>query len=345
MPDTPPHTLGDLAHRHALELRGDPQREIHGVATLAAAGPDQLSFLANPAYRPTLADTSAGAVVLAADDADASPVDCLVADDPYLAYARIARDFDRRPLASPGIHPGAHVEPSARLGDGVHVGAGAVIGANCEIGDGCMIGPGCVLGPDCSVGAGSRLTANVTLADGVQLGRRVLVHPGAVLGADGFGIAFAGDRWEKVPQLGRVVVGDDCEIGANTTIDRGAIEDTVLEADVRIDNLVQIGHNVRIGAHTAIAGCAGIAGSTRIGRYCLVGGASGIGGHLQIADRVTITANSMVVKSIDEAGSTWSSGLPAMPQRAWNRVLGRLKHIDELARLVRRLAKNDGKPR
>ncbi|MDX1380779.1 MAG: UDP-3-O-(3-hydroxymyristoyl)glucosamine N-acyltransferase, partial [Xanthomonadales bacterium] len=313
---------------------------------LAAAGRDQLSFLANPAYRPALAETSAGAVVLTAGDADNSPVDCLVAEDPYLAYARIARDFDRRPLPPAGVHPGAHVDPSARLGDGVHVGASAVIGANCDIGDGCMIGPGCVLGPGCRVGAGSRLTANVTLTDGVQLGERVLVHPGAVLGADGFGIAFAGDHWEKVPQLGRVIVGDDCEIGANSTIDRGAIEDTVLEADVRIDNLVQIGHNVRIGAHTAIAGCVGIAGSTRIGRNCLVGGASGIGGHLEIADRVTITANSMVVKSIDEAGSTWSSGLPAMPQRAWNRVLGRLKNIDELARLVRRLAKKtDGKPR
>lgn len=342
MPDTATHTLGDLARRHALELRGDAGREIRGVATLSAAGRDQLSFLANPAYRSALAETSAGAVVLAADDADRSPVDCLVADDPYLAYARIARDFDHRPLPPTGVHPGAHIDSSARLGDGVHVGAGAVIGAECEIGDGCTIGPGCVLGPGCTVGAGSRLAANVTLADGVRLGRRVLVHPGAVLGADGFGIAFAGDHWEKVPQLGRVIVGDDCEIGANSTIDRGAIEDTVLEADVRIDNLVQIGHNVRIGAHTAIAGCVGIAGSTRIGRYCLVGGASGIGGHLEIADRVTITANSMVVRSIDEAGSTWSSGLPAMPQRAWNRVLGHLRKIDELARRVRQMAKNDG---
>jgi UDP-3-O-[3-hydroxymyristoyl] glucosamine N-acyltransferase len=199
-----------------------------------------------------------------------------------------------------------------------------------------------VLEAGCELGAGCRLHANVSLGYGVRLGCRVIVHPGAVIGADGFGIAFAGDHWEKVPQLGSVTIGDDCEIGANTCIDRGAIEDTVLEEDVRLDNLCQIAHNVRIGAHTAMAGASGIAGSSTIGRYCLIGGAAGIAGHLEIADRTTITAKSAILRSITEPGQTWSGTIAAQPVRTWQKNLARLLRLDELARQVRQLETNPG---
>lgn len=336
------HRLGDLGARFGLDLRGDPSTTIDGVGTLAGATASQISFLANRAYARDLAGTAAGAVILKADDAADCPTACLVAPDPYLAFARIAALFDPRPAAPAGIHPTAVVAESATLGDAVSIGAHAVIGEDCRIGDGCTIGPGSVLEAGCELGAGCRLYANVSLGFGVRLGRRVIVHPGAVIGADGFGIAFAGDHWEKVPQLGSVEIGDDCEIGANTCIDRGAIENTVLEEDVRLDNLCQIAHNVRIGAHSAIAGGAGIAGSTRIGRYCLVGGAAGITGHVEIADRTTIAAKSAVLRSITEPGLTWSGTVPAQPIRDWQRRVSRLLKLDELARSVKRLEKDPG---
>ncbi len=335
--------LAELAERFDQELRGDGSHEVCGVGTLRDAGPDQLSFLSNKAYRKELSATGAGAVVLHPDDADDCPSNCLLSGDPYLAYARIAALFDTRPRARPGIHPAATVDASAVLGAGVHVGAGTVIGADCVIGNGSSIGPGCVIADGSRLGEGCALSPNVTVMDGVTIGQRVIVHSGAVIGSDGFGIAFAGDHWEKVPQLGGVVIGDDCEIGANTCIDRGAIEDTVLEEDVRLDNLVQVGHNVRIGAHTAMAGCAGVAGSTRIGRGCLIGGGVGIVGHIEIADGVTITALSAVSKSITEPNSTWGSTVSARPMRDWQRSLARLNTLDRLTRRVRALEKELGK--
>jgi UDP-3-O-[3-hydroxymyristoyl] glucosamine N-acyltransferase len=223
-----------------------------------------------------------------------------------------------------------------------------VIGPRCEIGEACSIGPGCVIEADSRLGAGCRLYANVSIGQRVQLGQRVTIHPGAVLGADGFGIAFAADHWEKIPQLGGVVIGDDCEIGANTTIDRGAIEDTVLEEDVRVDNLVQIAHNVHIGAHTAIAALSGIAGSARIGRYCLLAARCGVNGHIEIADHVTLAGDSMAFASIKEAGTTWSGLIPAQPIKQWHRNVLRLHKLDELAKRVRALEgkreRDQGKP-
>jgi len=331
------YSLADLADRFGLQLVGNPGHAVSGVGTLEGAGPDDLSFLSNRAYRSRLPATRAGAVILASDDAPDCPVNALVAADPYLAYARAATLFDQRPVLGPGVHPGAVVADTAQLGDGVSIGALAVIGDACEIGAGAQIGPGCVLGAGVRIGPGCRLLANVTLMDGVQLGSRVIVHPGAVIGADGFGIAFGDGGWEKVPQLGRVLIGDDCEIGANTTIDRGAIEDTVLEEDVRVDNLVQIGHNVHIGAHTAIAGCCGIAGSARIGRYCLLGGSAGVAGHVEIADRVTVTARATVMKSITEPGTTWSSLIPARPIREMQRNLARLNRLEQLVDRIKQL--------
>jgi len=279
-------------------------------------------------------------VVLRESDADACPVTALLTPEPYAAFARIAALFEPRPEHRAGIHPSAVIDPSAQVAPDASIGPYVVIGARSHIGAGAHIGPGCIIGDDCSIGDGCRLVAHVTLVTRVRLGKRVLIHPGAVLGADGFGIAMTQGHWIKVPQLGGVVIGDDCEIGANTTIDRGALGDTVLEEDVRLDNQIQIGHNVHIGAHTAIAGCAAIAGSARIGRYCLIGGGAGIVGHLEICDRVVITAMSLVTHSIREPGE-YSSGTPLMDNRSWRKNAARFKHLD---RIARRMPGNDKEP-
>lgn len=332
------YRIDEIARRFGLEARGDSRRVIRGVAPLASAGHEHLAFLANPRYSADLAHTKAGVVVLCAEQADASPSPVLIAKDPYLAYARIAALFETVAAAAPGIHPSAvvaadaHVDASASIGPGCVIETGAVIEAGAEL------GPHCVIGPDCTVGTQSRLTAHVTLVTRVVLGKRVLIHPGAVLGADGFGLARDRDGWVKVPQLGGVRIGDDCEIGANTTIDRGALEDTVLEADVRLDNQIQIAHNVRIGAHTALAGCAAVAGSATIGRNCLIGGSAGILGHLDIADGVTITAMTLVTHSIREPG-VYSSGAPIEENRAWRRNAARMRQLDGMAHRIAALEK------
>ena len=326
----PVFAASELAQRFGLELRGE-DRAVHGVGTLSSATAEQLSFLANPRYRGQLGDTAAGVVVLHANEADARTGTALLARDPYVAFAKIAALFERKPVRTAGIHPTAVVDASAQVDPAAHVGPHVSIGARSRIGAGASIGPGCVIGDDCEVGEGCELVARVTLVTRVRLGRRVLVHPGAVLGADGFGIAMDRGHWIKVPQLGGVLVGDDCEIGANTTIDRGALGDTVLEEDVRLDNQIQIGHNVRIGAHTAMAGCSAAAGSARIGRYCLIGGGAGILGHLEVCDRVVVTAMSLVTHSIREPGE-YSSGTPLMDNRSWRKSAARFKQLDRIAR-------------
>ncbi len=328
------YTLAALAERFGLELKGDGERVIDGVATLENAGPSQLAFLANPLYRKHLANTRAGAVVLNSDDAEGHSGPALVADDPYAGFARIAALFEPQPLRAPGIHASADIAADAVIDPSAHVGAFVSIGARSRIEAGATVGPGSVIGEDCVVGAGSELLARVTLVTRVRLGRRVRIHPGAVLGADGFGLAMQDGRWLKVPQLGGVVVGDDCEIGANTCIDRGALDDTVLEEDVRLDNLIQIGHNVRIGAHTAMAGCAAVAGTATIGRRCLIGGGAGVLGHLHIADGVRVNAMSLVSHSIREPGE-YSSGTPLMDNRSWRRNAARFKQLDALFRRLR----------
>ena len=329
----PVFAASELAQRFGLELRGE-DRAVHGVGTLSSATAEQLSFLANPRYRGQLGDTAAGVVVLHADEADARTGTALLARDPYVAFAKIAALFERKPVRTAGIHPTAVVDASAQVDPAAHVGPHVSIGARSRIGAGASIGPGCVIGDDCEVGEGCELVARVTLVTRVRLGRRVLVHPGAVLGADGFGIAMDRGHWIKVPQLGGVLVGDDCEIGANTTIDRGALGDTVLEEDVRLDNQIQVGHNVRIGAHTAMAGCSAVAGSASIGRHCLVGGGAGILGHLEVCDRVVITAMSLVTHSIREPGE-YSSGTPLMDNRSWRKSAARFKQLDDIARRTR----------
>jgi UDP-3-O-[3-hydroxymyristoyl] glucosamine N-acyltransferase len=276
-------------------------------------------------------DTRAGVVVLREADVQGRQGSALIARDPYAAYAKIAALFEPKPTFVAGVHstacvdPTARVDPAASIGPHVSIGAGSVVAAGARIGPGCVIGDACVIGEDCE------LVARVTLVTRVRLGKRVLLHPGVVLGADGFGIAMDAGHWIKVPQLGGVAIGDDCEIGANTTIDRGALDDTILENDVRLDNQIQIGHNVHIGAHTAMAGCAAVAGSARIGRHCLIGGGAGVLGHLEVCDRVIITAMSLVTHSIREPGE-YSSGTPLMDNRSWRKSAARFKQLDRIAR-------------
>lgn len=327
----PEHTAAALAERFELRLRGDGELRIDGVATLAKAGATQLAFLANPRYRSQLIASRAGLVVLREDDADDFSGNALIAKDPYVAFAKIATLFDHRSAPAAGIHASAAIDPTAVVSPGACIGPFVSIGPRSRVDAGAVVGAGSVIGENCVVGVGSELIARVTLVCRVRLGQRVLIHPGAVLGADGFGLAMEHGRWLKIPQLGGVVIGDDCEIGANTTIDRGALEDTVLEEDVRLDNQIQIGHNVRIGAHTAMAGCSAAAGSATIGRYCLIGGGAGILGHLEVCDRVVITAMSLVTSSIREPGE-YSSGTPLMDNRSWRKSAARFRQLDTLAR-------------
>ncbi|MBK8286687.1 MAG: UDP-3-O-(3-hydroxymyristoyl)glucosamine N-acyltransferase [Ahniella sp.] len=328
------YRVGDLKLRFGLSGDAPDDLTISAVNTLALAGTGELSFLANPQYRQAAVASRASVIVCSEADAEVLGPRCLVSRNPYAAYARIAALFDGRRAAAPGIHPSAVVDATARVDATASIGPLVVIGPGCDIAAGAEIGPGCVLGEDCVVGADSRLVARVTLVTRVRLGKRVLIHPGAVLGADGFGLAVDQGAWLKVPQLGGVRIGDDCEIGANTTIDRGAIEDTVLEEDVRLDNQIQIGHNVVIGAHTAIAGCAAIAGSAKIGRWCLIAGGAGVVGHIEICDKVTISAMSLVTHSIREPGE-YASGTPLQLRKDWRKNAVRFKELDVLARRIR----------
>ncbi|UNK49396.1 UDP-3-O-(3-hydroxymyristoyl)glucosamine N-acyltransferase [Lysobacter sp. S4-A87] len=328
---SPSFSAAELAQRFALQLQGDGAARVEGVGTLAKAGPQQLAFLANPKYRSQLAASAAGIVVMREDDAAGFAGTALLARDPYAAFAKMSALFEPRPVRDPGIHPSAAIDATASIDATAHIGPFVSIGARSRVDAGAIVGAGCVIGDDCVVGAGTELIARVTLVTRVRIGQRAVIHPGAVIGAAGFGLAMEAGRWLNVPQLGGVVIGDDCEIGANTTIDRGAIEDTVLEEDVRLDNQIQIGHNVFIGAHSAMAGCSAAAGSARIGRYCLIGGGAGVLGHLEVCDKVVITAMSLVTSSIREPGE-YSSGTPLMDNRSWRKNAARFKQLDAIAR-------------
>ncbi|NEZ04543.1 UDP-3-O-(3-hydroxymyristoyl)glucosamine N-acyltransferase [Wenzhouxiangella sp. XN201] len=331
-------TLKELADRVGLKLRGDPQHRVQSLATLAGADAADLSFLANPAYARDLGECRAGAIIIGESLAERWSGNALISSNPYASWARAADLLSPRRSSTSGVHASAVIAEGAEVAADSSIGPHVSIGRGSRIGPGVIIGPGCVIGEDVVIEADARLIARVFIGDGSRLGKRVIVHPGAVIGADGFGLAMDAGQWIKVPQLGAVVLGDDCEIGANTTIDRGAIEDTELAEDVRLDNQVQIAHNVRIGAHTAIAGCVGIAGSTQIGRYCMIAGACGIGGHLKICDQVIITAMSTVLDSIDEPGE-YGSGIPARPHARWKRILVRLGQLDDWVRRLQRLEK------
>ena len=332
-------TLAQLAEQLNVELRGDGEVRISAVAPLQAGRSGALSFLANPRYRRYLKTTQAAVVVLSGQDAADSPVPVLVSDNPYACYARAVRLLYPLQAAPTGIHAAAVVDPKAYVDPAAWVDAGSVIAADARVGPSVQVGPGCIVGKGVVIEEGSRLVARVTVLAAAHIGKRVILHPGAVVGSDGFGMAQSEGQWVKVPQLGSVRVGDDVDIGANTTIDRGALQDTVIEAGVKIDNQVQVGHNVFIGAHTAIAGCVGISGSTRIGRHCTLAGGVGLVGHVEIADNVHITAMSMVTHSISEAG-TYSAGTPLTKNTLWRRNAVRIKQLDTLARRVSAIEKN-----
>ncbi len=322
-------TLEQLA-KHVGAVLSDPSKSgcnIEQVSTLDGARKGQIAFLFDRKYRKFLKITRASAVILREQDAEGCSVPALITKDPYLAYAKIANLLNTPKTASGSVHPSAVVHGNAKIDSSVDIAANSVIESNVVVGANVLIGPGCVIGEGAMIGDYTRLIANVTVCHHVSIGKRALIHPGAVLGSDGFGLARDGVAWVKIPHIGSVCVGDDVEIGANTTIDRGAIKDTVIENGVKLDNQVQVAHNVHIGEHSALAGCVGIAGSATIGKHCMLGGGVGIAGHLEIADDVTITGMSMVTKSIKKAG-TYSSGWSVKEAKQWRRTVARVHQLD-----------------
>lgn len=332
-----PSTLGELARACGAQASGNPDLVLDSVAPLERAGPTQVSFLVAARFRKALRATRAGAVILTPADAARFGGAKLISPHPYATYARVAALLHGELPPDPGIDSTALVHANARVDPAARVDGLAIIEAGAQVGARAWVGPGCIVGAGVVVGAGSRLVARVTLLTGTILGERCLLHPGVVVGSDGFGHAREGGRWIKVPQLGGVRIGSDVEIGANTTIDRGALDDTVIGDGARLDNQIQVAHGVSIGAHTVIAACVGISGSTRIGARCAIGGGAGFVGHLEVCDDVVITGMSMVARSISQPGVY--SGNPAQPNGAWRRNMARLGRLDELARRVARLHK------
>lgn len=330
------YSLQQIATLINAKLVGDADHKITGVSTLEAATSEQISFLANPIYRKYLTTCNAGAVIVTPSDADLCQTATLIVDNPYAAFAKVASLFAYKPAVKPGIHK------TAVIGEGCTISPTASIGPYCVIGDGVEIGEQVVIeahasiGDEVLIGDDTHFYPHVTAYHQVIIGRRVIVHSGAILGSDGFGFALAEGKWENVPQLGSLRIADDVNIGANTTIDRGTLQDTQIETGVKIDNLVQIAHNVRVGAHTVIAGCVGIAGSTQIGRYCAIGGASGIGGHLTIVDQVQLTGMSMVTGSLMEAG-VYSSGTGIDKNLHWRKNAARFRQLDKIARKLQKI--------
>ncbi len=336
---TPVFTLSQLAAAVGAEVRGDGTVVLRRVGTLEGAGQDAITFLADARHRSQLAGTRAGAVIVTPADVDATTLPRLVHANPYLTYARVANVLHPPAAAAHGVAAQACIDPTARIDATAGIGPFAVIGARTIVGPGSSVGPGACLGSDVVVGAGTHIHANAVIHAGCSIGDRSVVFAGAIIGADGFGMADDGGRWLKIPQVGRVIIGADCEVGANTTIDRGAIDDTVIEDGVKLDNQVQVAHNCRIGAHTAIAGCVGIAGSAIIGRNCRIGGAAMIAGHLSIADGTTVSAATLVAKSITASGGAYTGSFPTLPHREWQHVASEVRRLRELAARVAVLEK------
>jgi len=331
--------LGELAAQFGCELVGDPEVNVESVATLGNAGTSQLSFFANAGYRDQLQATRAAAVLVREQDVADCPVAALISDDPYLSYAQIAAALHPPQKLKSGVHTTAFIHAQATVAASAQISANVSIDAGCSIGENVYIGPGVVVGQNCHVGSNSRILPNVTFVEDVVLGERCIIHPGAVIGADGFGNAQGGQGWVKVPQVGGVRIGDDVEIGANTTIDRGAIDHTYIGDGVRLDNLIQIAHNVVIGAHTAMAAFTGVSGSTIIGERCMFAGQAGIVGHITICDDVIVGGATMISKSIDEPGF-YTGSFPGEKDRDWKRKVARFRRMDELVKRVSELEKH-----
>jgi UDP-3-O-[3-hydroxymyristoyl] glucosamine N-acyltransferase len=332
------YRLADIVARFGGQVMGDADTRVQQIGTLEHATAGQIAFLANAKYRNQLECSNASAVILSPADANATNLPRIVCDNPYSYFARLSAFLNPLPECIPGIHPSAVIGKDAQISPHAHVGPLVTIGDNAVVGAGTVVMAGCSIGDGVVLGENTRLYPRVTVYHGCRIGNDVIIHSGVVIGADGFGIAMEEGRWLKIPQIGRVLIGDHVEIGANTTIDRGALDDTVIEEGVKLDNQIQVAHNVHIGAHTAIAGCVGIAGSARIGRYCRIGGSAGILGHLQIADNVEIASFTLIGKSIAEPGS-YAGIFPFSKNDEWRNNAVHLRHLGELVKRVKALEK------
>jgi len=334
--------LGDLVTRFGGELIGKGDVRIRQVATLESARGTDISFLAQSRYLPQLNQTKAGAVILSPETRNATSLPRIITTNPYVYFAKVSALLNPSAVVKPGRHKSAVVDRTARIAKSAHIAACVVVGRGVQIADHASVGPGCFIGDGVTIGEATRLYANVTVYHECRIGARTIVHSGAVIGSDGFGIASDGGVWRKIPQIGRALIGNDVEIGANTTIDRGALDDTIIEDGVKLDNQIQIAHNVRIGAHTAIAACVGIAGSAKIGRNCALGGAAMIYGHITIADNVQISAGTLIMKSLDQPG-TYTGVYPFSSHQRWLKNAAHLRQLDELVQRVRKLEGMHGK--
>lgn len=334
--------LADLAQRLDAQLHGDGDLAITGVASMQSAQAGQITFLSNSNYKGQLATCQASAVVVTSADLPYCRSAALVVKNPYLAYARIAQLMDTTPAPAVDIAPSAVISPTAKIGHNVSIGANAVIESGVELGNNVVIGPGCFVGKCARIGEGTRLWANVTIYHEVQIGRDCLIQSGTVIGSDGFGYANEHGAWIKIPQLGTVIIGDRVEIGACTSVDRGALDNTLIGNGVIIDNQCQIAHNVSIGENTAIAGASVMAGSLKIGRDCQIGGACVINGHIEIADRVVVTGMGMVMRPITKPG-VYSSGIPLQPNKVWRKTTALVMNISEIAKRLKAIERKIGK--
>lgn len=336
------YTLAELADIIGAQAHGDGQCTITAIATLETAQSGQISFLSNPKYRDQLGSTAASAVIMREQDLGDYRGDALLMANPYLGYAKLAQLLDTTPKSADSIHSSAIISPSAKLGVNVAVGANAVIESGVEIADNCQIGPGCFIGQNSQLGANTKLWANVSIYHGVTIGTGCIFHSATVIGSDGFGYAPDGGQWIKIPQTGGVTIGNDVEVGAGSTIDRGALDDTIIGNGVIIDNQVQIAHNDIIGDNTAIAGTTVLAGSVTIGKNCIIGGACAVNGHLSICDGVTITGMSMIIKDITEPG-VYSSGMPSQTNKEWRKNAARYRQLDEMSKRLKKLESQQNK--
>lgn len=321
--------LAELALRLNASLHGDGDILITGIASVQSARAGQITFIVSPHYREQLADCQASAIVLTQEILPFARCAALVVTDPYLCYARLAQLLDTTPSPAQSIAAGAVIAADVQLGHNVAIGANAVIESGVQLADNVEVGAGCFIGKNSKIGANTRLWANVTIYHEIEIGEYCLIHSGTVIGADGFGYANDRGNWVKIPQLGRVIIGNHVEIGACTTIDRGALDDTLIGNGVIIDNQCQIAHNVVIGDHTAVAGGVIMAGSLKIGRYCMIGGASVINGHMEICDKVTVTGMGMVMRPITEPG-VYSSGIPLQPNKIWRKTAALVMNLNEM---------------
>ena len=335
----PRFRLSELQHKLGGDTLSSNDPELTGAASLDKAGPDQVSFVVGRSHLKAAMASRAGALIVSPTLTECG-LECplLVIDNPHAAFAHTVALFNPPPSLNPNIHPSVHIGSDAHVSAEMEIGPGVVIGARCRIGRGSRIGPNCVIGDDVVIGDDALLHPNVTIYAGCHIGHRVILHSGVVIGADGFGLAWETDHWLKVPQIGIAILGDDVEIGANTTVDRGALDDTIIEDGVKVDNQVQIAHNCHIGAHSAIAGCVGIAGSTRIGQRCRLGGGASIMGHYTIADDVTISAGSFVAKDILQPG-VYTSVQPVMPHEDWLKNAAQLRHLAEMRTRLKAMEK------